>query len=312
MASITLLGPQHNRPMVSDLLEEMDIDGPLALITAGWEEREEEQEDEVERLVGDRPTVNLRLYARWEEVFRREPELGQAMRDRNDRLRTIQRLYRRRLDPAVEAVWELHQMRVPRMELLLAERHHALRALSDLDHHYLEQIRAVHTAFEDVWDPNGRPTVVDTRAQVREEVRGCSAILIAGGDVGVITDRLRLFGLHALIGPRPVIAWSAGAMALSERIVLFHDSPPYGQGNAELYDDGLGLVPKIVALPHASSRLRLDDRQRVSIFARRFAPATCVALDAGCGITWDGESWRAFGRTRRLNERGQVVGMVAP
>jgi hypothetical protein len=310
MPSVTLLGTQLHEPILKDVLDEQGIEGKLAVITAGWEEREEEVDELREHVECE--TINLRLYARWEEVFRADGALRQALQDRNDRLRTIQTLYRRRLDPAVEAVWELHELTLPRMELLMAERTDSVRALAQLDAHYTHQIRAVHTAFEDVWCPEERPSVRALRDEMREEIKDCAAVLIAGGDVGVLLDRLRLFDVASLMRTKPVIAWSAGAMALTEQVILFHDSPPYGRGNPEIYDDGLALAPSVVALPHAAKRLRLDDRTRISIFAGRFAPRSCVALEAGCGMRWDGQAWHFFGPIQRLTERGKLLGMVAP
>jgi peptidase E len=54
------------------------------------------------------------------------------------------------------------------------------------------------------------------------------AVLIAGGHIAVLLNRLRLFDLSAVLRERPVFGWSAGAMVLTSRIVLFHDSPPRG------------------------------------------------------------------------------------
>jgi hypothetical protein len=68
-------------------------------------------------------------------------------------------------------------------------------------------------------------------------------------------------------------------MAISERVLLFHDHPPQGAGNAEIFEAGLGLVRGAVFLPHASSRLALDDRTRVALLARRLSPAACLTLD---------------------------------
>src|SRR5437764_598914 len=74
-------------------------------------------------------------------------------------------------------------------------------------------------------------------------IRRTSALAIAGGHVAVLLNRLRLFGILALAEGRTIIAWSAGAMAVSDRIVLFHDSPPQGPGNPEVLGAGLGLFP---------------------------------------------------------------------
>jgi hypothetical protein len=120
---------------------------------------------------------------------------------------------------------------------------------------------------------------------------------------------MRLFQLDALLTslprPLPIFAWSAGAMAITQRVVLFHDSPPQGPGNAELLGEGLGLVPGTVVLPHAVKRLQLDDPLRVSLFARRFAPDRCVTLDQGERMIWDGRRWTA--QARQLLPSGMVV-----
>ena len=67
---------------------------------------------------------------------------------------------------------------------------------------------------------------------------------------------LRLFAVGR---PPAVVAWSAGAMALTERVMLFHDRAAHGPSHAEFADVGLGWVPGAVLLPHARRRLRVDD-----------------------------------------------------
>ena len=62
---------------------------------------------------------------------------------------------------------------------------------------------------------------------------------------------------------------------------MFHDRPPQGGANAEVFDVGLGLLRRVLPLPHAQSRLRLHDRQRIALFARRFAPQSCLTLEHG-------------------------------
>ena len=149
------------------------------------------------------------------------------------------------------------------------------------------------------------------RDALRTTIEGCGAIGIAGGHVAVLLNRLRLFGLVDLFAGKTLITWSAGAMVVADRIVLFHDSPPQGAGHAEVLDTGLGLGPKLLPLPHAASRLRLDDRLRTSLFARRFAALTCVPLDTGSRVDWDGSRWRAARGTTRLPRTGRVREMRA-
>ena len=96
-------------------------------------------------------------------------------------------------------------------------------------------------------------------------------------------------------------------MALGERIVLFHDSPPQGAGHAEVLRSGLGLYAGIVALPHARRRLKLDDPDRVSLFARRFAPDRCLAFDDGARLDLLGRRWDYAEGISRLTPQGRVV-----
>ena len=108
--------------------------------------------------------------ARLQEVLSADTPFSQALLDRNDRLRLAQTFYRRRLRSALESARALHRMSVPRMDLLVAERADALRAISDLDDHYLTQIRSIHDAFLDLWDPSLRPAIAEVRQDVAEEL----------------------------------------------------------------------------------------------------------------------------------------------
>ena len=114
----------------------------------------------------------------------------------------------------------------------------------------------------------------------------CEAIAVAGGHVASLLNRLRLFGIGELARNKFVFAWCGGAMAISERVVLFHHSPPQGPGAAEVLDRGLGLAGNVVVLPQPEFRLRLDDRERIQVLVRRFAPSTCLAMPARSRVTW--------------------------
>ena len=70
-------------------------------------------------------------------------------------------------------------------------------------------------------------------------------------------------------------------MALTERVMLFHDRAAHGPSHAEFADVGLGWVPGVVVLPHARRRLRVDEPGRMAELAFRAAPARCVVLDDG-------------------------------
>lgn len=308
MSQIVFLGPQRLAPTLKRTIDSLGIRGPIAAITAGWEERESDDSELSDHLGGR--TNNLRLYGRIEEVFKRDPELFEAMRERHDAMRLLQELYRQRLGHAHLAARELLSA-VDNNEGALAELYgpeidHAIVALRNLDAHHLERVRAVHLDFEARMKPLERPEVMRHRAELARELEGAEALCIAGGHVAILLNRLRLLGLMELWGERPVIAWSAGAMVLSDRIVLFHDSPPQGAGNAEVLEVGLGCVPGVVPLPHAKRRLRLDDAARVALFARRFQPAICVALDGDSRIDWNGSTMEVGAGTRVLSDCGEL------
>jgi hypothetical protein len=101
-----------------------------------------------------------------------------------------------------------------------------------------------------------------------------------------------------------------GMMALTERIVLFGDRSPLGPGHPEVYGSGLSAVRGAVLLPHARTRLLLDDRARMAVFARRFAPARCVLLEAGTRIDLEDGSGCPPG-TRVLGDDGHVTALEA-
>ena len=111
-----------------------------------------------------------------------------------------------------------------------------------------------------------------------------------------------------------MIAWSAGAMALADRIVLFGDRSPQGPGHPEVYGSGLSVLREVVLLPHARARMLLDDTPRMAVFAQRFAPARCVLLDSGTRIELDGDGGYDVGwppGVRVIAEDGRVTSLEA-
>jgi len=297
MGRVILLGHQRLQPRIADELTAAGIEGPLALVTAGWQERELEDR-EIREHVG-RDCTNLALYGRWERVQQDDPEYFELHRARQDRLRQLRRLYRRRLNPTVDGLRALEGRREA-ADLVASARQHALEQVRALDAWVLGESEAIHAEFTERVRPGERPAIAAQRAAVAEELDGAQGLLIAGGHIAVLLNRLRLFDVGAAVGETPVIGWAAGAMVLTDRVVLFHDSPPQGRGDAEVLEAGLGLIPDVVALPHARTRLKLDDPFRVGLMAERFAPAACVPLDDPDRAAWDGSTLTA---DRRLEAK---------
>lgn len=306
LRQVELLGPQRLKPTAREALAPLLVDGaPVAAITAGWEEREAEYAELREHL--GRPVHSLDLYRRAEEVFASDPELHAALKQRHGDLRALQTIYRLRLRYLVPAAEELLRRSGPDA-LMEPEREAAFENLRALDAHHLERIAEIRRAFTDEWRPIERPSVARQREEVRALVEQSGALCIAGGHVRILHTRLDLFDLVGLLPETmPIVAWSAGAMVLAERIVLFHDSPPQGRGHAEVLGPGLGLCSRVILLPHARRRLTLDDEVRVQLLARRFPEDLCIALDENSRLTWDGRAWKGTEATMRLTFAGGLA-----
>ena len=301
--TIWLLGPQRLKPTLLPAVEEQGLRGRIATVTAGWQEREPEDYELHTHLA--RRSINLHLYERAEHLFQRDPILAERYHARQVRLRELQSYYDLRLRHMMEACKAL-DLRTENGETLEGERARAMDVVRRLDWEHFERIREVHQETDAQLVPARHPELKRHQEEVAKTVAQCDGVAIAGGHVAVLLNRLRLFDLGAAIGTKPVFAWSAGAMAVVERIVLYHDSPPQGPGNAEVLEYGLGLLRGVVALPHAHRRLLLDDAGRVSRFARRFDPAWCIAMEDGATIRFKGETWQASEGNHRLLRTGSL------
>jgi hypothetical protein len=276
-----MLGPQTPRPNLSAAVAAVDFHGPIVSITAGWRDSEGETA-EIEADIG-RPMEDLTLYHRAERFFAEEPEFLALHRTRQEKLQELQKLYRVRLDPAISAARQLLSTEGDK-ELLRLEQRAAISQLRALDRHHLRRIAAIHSDFDEQRKTMEIPAATRQREEVWERVQQAGLVLIAGGHVAVLLNRIRLFRLGPLLADKPIVAWSAGAMVLGERIVLFHDNAPQGRRHAEVLDAGLGIVEGLIPLPHARSRLDWSTRTRMALFARRFAPSRCCTLDFGSMI----------------------------
>ncbi len=293
---VILLGPQR-RPTVDAVARSLGLAesaNPVATITAGWQEREPD-DTELSTLLGGR-AVNLSLYRRWLDVQDRDPQYAAAERELAGTLADLQDLYLLRLDYALQAVYAVQRRSTGDLRTdALAE---AIAAVRELDEAHLRRVDGARGEFFQRLPPHDRPVIAGHRAAVQGTLGQACALVIAGGHVGVLAEVLHLFNVAAALtllptaglstaGRWPVIAWSAGAMALADRIVLFGDRSPQGPGHPEVYGSGLSVLRDAVLLPHARTRMLLDDLPRMGVFARRFAPARCVLLDRGTRIELD-------------------------
>ena len=123
--------------------------------------------------------------------------------------------------------------------------------------------------------------IAEHRADVARLLGDAAAVVVAGGHVGVLADALHLFNVAASLRS-PVIAWSAGAMALTDRIVLFNDRAPQGPGHPEVYGSGLSVLRNVVRAAArqreaAARRRAADGRLRPQVRTRPLCPAGAQA-----------------------------------
>lgn len=279
---LVLLGPQR-RPGLDKVVTGLQLEGPFATITAGWQEREL-ADDELDEHLGGNAT-NLALWSRRQEVLDRDPDFAAAHRRRRIELTDLQELYLIGVRHTSRALTELREQterseRAKRFALSDAE-----EVLRSLDRRHLERVREINASFYEATRPHEHPLIAAHRGEVAGLLGAAQAVVMTGGHVGELLDALHLFNVvPAGLERLPVIAWSAGAMVLTERVVLFNDNVSRGPRAPEVYDDGLGLLRDVVVLPSAHKRLHMHNTERMSLMARRFAPAVCVPLDPGSRV----------------------------
>lgn len=299
-----LLGPQQLKQTLSDAVRALGREGPVAVVTAGWQERED-QDEELPSLLG-RDIINLRIYERAEKVLASDPEFARAHRARQDQLRQIQEFYRLRLERTFEAALEIAR-KAKGTDLEQEEVRVSIEHVRRIDQEHLERVIALREAYELQTRHLQRPAIVRHRAELKSILSSVGLVAIAGGHVAALLNRLRLFGFPDLLtDDHALIAWSGGAMVTSERVILFHESPPEGAGVSEVLEQGLGLHRGLVPLPNPKLRLKLHDPLRVGWLSRRYSDSKCVAFDQGDSVLFDGDRFYGAEGTQLLNQDGTV------
>ncbi|MEM7166654.1 MAG: hypothetical protein AAF581_14395 [Planctomycetota bacterium] len=309
--TVVLLGPQKPKSVLHSTVA--DITGssaqPLAVITAGWQE-DENDVAELDAQLG-RPTRNLALYQRSDLVFAKYPQFRAGLWERKALLDQMHAGYKVQLAGALDSIRTLQEVESDNPAVLSPYLADAIATLQEIDRRHFERMAQVTAEFDSDQGYGANSEIVRHREEIRQIIEGSSALLVAGGHVLVLLNRLRIFAIAELLTQIPVIGWSAGAMALSERVVLFHHFPAQGSNNTAVAAAGVGIAPGIVPFPNARHRLDLDSPGRVALLARRFAPARCIALDAGQRVDWDGQQWHGHGTSdsapRLLTPAGDAV-----
>jgi len=306
---VTLLGPQRRVTAAQAAVAELIPEGPVATVNAGWQERETDSA-ELGGVLGGR-MHNLELFRRWQEILAADAEYAAAERRLTALLAELQAVYAIRLNFLMATVAAIsHRREIPAVQS--AATLDTIRALQELDRWHLDVVAETRGEFFAAVRLGERDTIQRHRAEIAEAVAGCAGMVFAGGHVGVLLHVLHIFDLRRVV-KAPLVAWSAGAMALSDRVVLFHDFAPAGDRHPEMYAEGLGVYSHVLPFPHPRRRLRLDDASRLGQLARRLEPRVGVLLPDGVRIDLRDDAPLPNG-VRVLSRRGGVltVGEQAP
>lgn len=284
MATI-LLGPQRFRLTAGSVLREVAPEGAVATITAGWRDREK-QDAELDEVLGGR-SHNLHLWHRLIHVLGADPEFAAAAVAYNRAMDEANHLYSVRLTHALDSVYTTMRTSA-RADLRDSALRASLQSVRDIDAWYLWLVGELEQDLRTEGGMDSSDIVAQHRDEVSELLSGAAALAIAGGHVGFLSRCLRLFDVSPPAS-MPVVGWSAGAMVLTDHIVLYNDKSLEGVRPAELWDRGLGRAPGVIAMPHARRRVMLDDEVRNQVLAHRFAPARVVLLDDGSRLALEGD-----------------------
>lgn len=305
---VLLLGTQRSEDALSKALDRWQIDGPVGLIAAGWEE--DEFEDEWVRQRVHQPVINSQLYELADQMFVEDPEVIQLLRGRQDelrRLRWINEPQMARLLANARALL-VRQASGEDVDAFLAL---AFDQVRELDERYLEEVQKTIGIYDERIGPDARPSISTYRQRVLGRLNECRCLLIAGGHVGVLLNRLNLSRLLRDVD-LPVIAWGGGTMALASKVVFFHQRLPHESDDAELSRRGLGKFDSLLPFPNAVERLRLDDPLEVALLANRFRDDVCLAMGESSEMEGVQGQWSRATGIRCLETTGHLSDWTLP
>ena len=173
-----LLGPQQLKVSLGAAVSALGREGPIALVTCGWQEREDQDEDLPTQL--GRKTINLKLYERGEKVLAADKSFARAHRARQDQLRQIQEFYRLRLERTFDAALHIARKSAG-TDLEADELRLSMEQVRRIDQEHLERVSALREAHELQMRPLERPVIAKHREELREILSAVGIIAIACG-----------------------------------------------------------------------------------------------------------------------------------
>ena len=291
-----LLGPQRFRTTVGAVIRTVAPEGTVATVTAGWRDRESDTHELDATLEGRGRHLNL--YGRLVDVLDSDPRFAGAALAYRDAVDELAEIYSFRLQRALDSVYTV-QRRTVRTDLAALALADGVRVVQSIDQWYLDAVDQLRGEFWAAAPPEESEPVQRHRAEVAEAIRAGERDRDRRGacrTVAALPEAVR----REPTPEQPVVAWSAGAMSLTDRVVLYHDRGPSGVVGSEIWDRGLGRAPRIVAMPHARRRLQMDDPMLLRVLARRFGDARCLLLDDGARVV--------LGPNGELPDEARVIG----
>ncbi|MBV9099928.1 MAG: hypothetical protein JOZ46_07040 [Candidatus Dormibacteraeota bacterium] len=278
MTAAILLGPQPPAPRLDADVAALGVDGPVALVTAGYEEAER-NDAHLDRALGG-GTRNLGLYGRRLDILESDTDFAAALHRLRIELAEQQTLYRARLVHGLAAVDAVRRLGGSSRRSLGTQLDDAISDVRTLDDNHAAAMAAAVRRFEDEWPVHERDVILAHRGAVAAQLEECAAIAVAGGHVGVLLECVWLCGVGPATVRMPLIAWSSGAMVVTERVMVT-DEHEIGARPAEVMGTGSAAVCGVVVMVDSQARLRIDDGDSLALLARRCAPRACVLLDDG-------------------------------
>lgn len=159
----------------------------------------------------------------------------------------------------------------------------ALSTLEANDDHLVDLLDEIERrAFDGsglAYDPAWRAA----KERLEQRILSANSIILFGGQLDQLLDALRFFRLRealseALRRGTQLVAMSAGAMVLCERVIIYDDMSATRR-DFQLHDRGLALVRDIQLFPHCTERIQTDDPDNLAYLARRFRHHACVGLN---------------------------------
>jgi len=305
--TIHILGPQREAPTLPKIIHEQYSEAKIAVISAGWRH----EESELRPLARDlkRPLELLPLYQWFDELGQQEPALSQEHSLRQKQIKSYKESYRLRLKFGMDFLSEIKKRHKRNPDLYTTDLQEAQSEISNIDENVIRRLNHIRNDYPNLLTPWKHPSSEPFHQEIKETLDTCDVLLITGGHVAILRNRMFFFGCTQLLrdfleAGKTIIAWSAGAMTLCDQIVLYYDDPPEGEGIAEVLDTGCSLIPNALFFPHARQRLHLDDDLRIAALAKRFHNYQCLTLEKNTHLIWKNGAWVYSNHAHRLTSNG--------